>query len=74
MDKDIFRSYVLVVATLFIDSVGYSMVLPLLPQLSKHYGTSSFIYGIMVSSYGVSQFISNIKPFSTRLNYIWKNE
>ena len=41
----------------FIDLVGFGIVIPLLPFWAESLGASPFIYGILLSSYSAMQFI-----------------
>src|SRR5262245_353289 len=43
--------------TVFIDLVGFGIVLPLLPYYAETYGASSFAVGLLQTSYSVMQFL-----------------
>ncbi len=47
----------IVVATVFVDVVGFAMVLPLLPSYAARFGTSPFLIGVLVASYSAMQFV-----------------
>lgn len=52
------RSPVLVVfLTVFIDLLGFGIVVPLLPDFAKDYGASSFQAGLLVACYSLAQFV-----------------
>jgi DHA1 family tetracycline resistance protein-like MFS transporter len=41
----------------FVDLLGFSLILPLLPYYAKTFGADAFITGLLVASYAVAQFI-----------------
>jgi MFS transporter, DHA1 family, tetracycline resistance protein len=43
--------------TVFIDLIGFGIVLPLLPVFSKDFGASGFMIGLIMASYSVMQFL-----------------
>ena len=49
-------SVFVVFLTVFIDLLGFGMVVPLLAQYARHYGASSFEAGLLVASYSLAQF------------------
>lgn len=50
----------------FIDLLGFSLILPLLPYLAKSFSASEFQIGLLVASYALAQFIG--APFLGRLS------
>lgn len=42
---------------LFVVSVGFGLVIPILPLLAREYGASAFMLGMMTASYSVVQFL-----------------
>ena len=44
--------------TVFMDTVNYSLVVPILPYLVKEYNSTSFQEGIIFSAYSICQLIS----------------
>lgn len=50
----------------FIDLLGFSLILPLLPYLAKSISASEFQIGLLVASYALAQFIG--APFLGRLS------
>lgn len=42
---------------LFVVSVGFGLVIPILPLLAREYGASAFMLGLMTASYAVVQFL-----------------
>jgi multidrug resistance protein len=43
--------------TVFIDLLGFGIVLPLLPFYAESYGASSFVVGLLLTSYSLMQFL-----------------
>jgi MFS transporter, DHA1 family, tetracycline resistance protein len=43
--------------TVFIDLVGFGIVLPLLPYYAETYGASGLAIGLLMTSYSLMQFI-----------------
>jgi|YNPBryantNP2012_1023418.scaffolds.fasta_scaffold08042_3 DHA1 family tetracycline resistance protein-like MFS transporter len=50
----------------FIDLLGFGLILPLLPYYAGQYGASSFLIGLLVASYAAAQFIG--APLMGRLS------
>jgi DHA1 family tetracycline resistance protein-like MFS transporter len=50
----------------FIDLLGFSLILPLLPYYAAQYGASEAVIGLLVASYAVMQMIGG--PFLGRLS------
>jgi MFS family permease len=48
---------VVIFLTVFIDLIGFGIVLPLLPLYSDHFGASGFVIGVISASFSVMQFI-----------------
>jgi len=46
-----------IILSIMVDVFGYSMVLPLLPEIVKNFGSSAIFVGILVSSNALSTFI-----------------
>jgi MFS family permease len=46
-----------VFTTVFIDLVGFGIVVPLVPLYSRHYGASGWMIGIIIASYSAMQFV-----------------
>jgi DHA1 family tetracycline resistance protein-like MFS transporter len=53
MNKKLFS----VIMVVFIDLLGFSLILPLLPYYAKTFQANSFVTGILVASYAVAQLI-----------------
>jgi DHA1 family tetracycline resistance protein-like MFS transporter len=53
MNKKLFS----VILIVFIDLLGFSLILPLLPYYAEKYGASQIIVGLLVASYAVMQLI-----------------
>ncbi len=47
----------IVFLTVFIDLIGFGIVLPLLPIYSKEFGANGFIIGAIIASYSAAQFL-----------------
>jgi len=54
MNKKMLSSVILVV---FIDLLGFSLILPLLPYYAKTFGANGFVTGMLVSSYAAMQLL-----------------
>ena len=50
-------SILVVLLTVFIDLVGFGMVVPLVPMYSRHYGASGWMIGAIIASFSAMQFI-----------------
>lgn len=50
-------SLLVVFLTVFIDLVGFGIVLPLLPIYSEHYGAGDLMIGIIIASFSAMQFL-----------------
>jgi MFS family permease len=50
-------SLLIIFLTVFIDLVGFGIVLPLLPLYSENFGASGFIIGLIMASYSLMQFV-----------------
>jgi multidrug resistance protein len=48
---------VIIFLTVFVDLVGFGIVLPVMPFYAEHFGASAFQIGLMASSYSFMQFI-----------------
>jgi DHA1 family tetracycline resistance protein-like MFS transporter len=48
---------VIIFITIFIDLIGFGIVIPVLPLYAQHYNASEAVIGLMVASYSVMQFI-----------------
>ena len=49
-------SLLIIFLTVFIDLIGFGIVLPLLPQYSEAYGAHGVTIGVIVASFSVMQF------------------
>jgi len=43
--------------TVFIDLIGFGIVVPLVPMFSRHYGASGWMIGLIIASFSAMQFI-----------------
>jgi len=50
-------SILIIFLTVFIDLIGFGLILPLLPIFSKNFGASGFVIGAIMASYSLMQFI-----------------
>ena len=62
-------AFTTVVATVFVDVIGFAMVLPLLPSYAARFGGSPFMIGVLVASYSAMQFV--FAPFWGRVSDRW---
>jgi MFS family permease len=51
------QSLLVIFLTVFIDLVGFGIVLPLLPIYSEHFGASNLVIGLIISSFSAMQFL-----------------
>lgn len=47
----------IVIATVFVDVIGFAMVLPLLPSYAARFGSTPFMIGMLVAAYSAMQFV-----------------
>ena len=50
-------SMLVVFLTVFIDLIGFGIVVPLVPMFSRHYGASGWMIGVIIASFSAMQFI-----------------
>lgn len=50
-------SMLVVFLTVFIDLIGFGIVVPLVPMYSRHYGASGWLIGAIIASFSAMQFI-----------------
>lgn len=50
-------SLLVIFLTVFIDLIGFGIVLPLLPLYGEHFGASGFFIGVIIASYSMMQFL-----------------
>jgi len=50
-------SLLVVFFTVFIDLIGFGMVVPLVPLFSRHYGAGGWLIGLIIASFSAMQFI-----------------
>ena len=59
-------SLLIIFLTVFIDLIGFGIVLPLLPKYAERYGAEGLAIGLIVGSYSLMQFV--FAPFWGRLS------
>jgi MFS family permease len=59
-------SLLIIFLTVFIDLIGFGIVLPLLPRYSEKYGAEGFMIGVIIASFSIMQFL--LAPFWGRLS------
>jgi MFS family permease len=59
-------SLVIIFLTVFMDLIGFGIVLPLLPRYSERFGAEGFMIGVIIASFSVMQFF--LAPFWGRLS------
>jgi MFS transporter, DHA1 family, tetracycline resistance protein len=50
-------SMLVVFLTVFIDLIGFGIVVPLVPMYSRHYGASGWLIGLIIASFSAMQFV-----------------
>src|SRR6267143_6746813 len=50
-------SVLVIFLTVFIDLIGFGIVVPLVPLFSKHFGAHGFVIGVVIASFSAMQFI-----------------
>ena len=50
-------SVLIIFLTVFIDFIGFGIVVPLVPLFSKHFGAHGFVIGVVIASFSAMQFI-----------------
>jgi len=50
-------SVLVIFVTVFIDLIGFGIIVPLVPVYSRHYGASERLMGIIVASFSAMQFL-----------------
>ena len=50
-------SVLVIFLTVFIDLIGFGIVVPLVPMFSRHFGAHGFVIGIIIASFSAMQFI-----------------
>ena len=59
-------SVLVIFLTVFIDLVGFGIIVPLVPVYSRHFGADGFLIGVIIASFSAMQFI--FSPFWGRLS------
>jgi MFS transporter, DHA1 family, tetracycline resistance protein len=50
-------SVLVIFLTVFIDLIGFGIIVPLIPSYSEHFGAQGFVIGLIFASYSAMQFI-----------------
>src|SRR5579859_422692 len=50
-------SLLIVFLTVFIDLIGFGIVVPLVPLYSRHFGAQGFVIGVIIASFSAMQFV-----------------
>jgi len=50
-------SMLVIFLTVFIDLIGFGIVVPLVPMYSRHYGASGWLIGVIIASFSAMQFV-----------------
>jgi len=50
-------SVLVIFLTVFIDLIGFGIVVPLVPLFSKHFGAHGFIIGVIIAAFSAMQFV-----------------
>src|SRR5215207_3648555 len=49
-------SVLVIFLTVFIDLIGFGIVVPLVPTFSRHFGAHGFVIGVIIASFSAMQF------------------
>jgi DHA1 family tetracycline resistance protein-like MFS transporter len=60
------RRLAIILAIVFVDLLGFSLILPLVPFYAERFGASNTVTGLLVASYAAAQFLG--APFLGRLS------
>ena len=52
------RKLLPILGVTFIDIVGFSMLIPMLPYFVTHFGASPYVVGLLVATFSFCQFVS----------------
>ena len=69
-NKHWFSIVVLALVTVFLDTMNYALIVPILPYLVKELNSTSFEEGILFSSYSVFQLISRYSIYLEVYDFI----
>ena len=50
-------SVLIIFLTVFIDLIGFGIVVPLIPVYSRHFGAQGFVIGLIIASFSAMQFV-----------------
>jgi len=50
-------SVLIIILTVFIDLIGFGIVVPLVPLFSRHFGAHGFTIGVIIASFSAMQFV-----------------
>lgn len=50
-------SLLVILLTVFIDLVGFGIIVPFVPVYSRHYGAEGFVIGLIIASFSAMQFL-----------------
>jgi len=51
------RALATVFAIVFVDLLGFGILIPIIPLYAEHFGASEFVAGLLIASYSVTQFV-----------------
>ncbi len=51
------RALGLIFAIVFVDLLGFGILIPIIPLYAEHFGASSFVIGLLLAAYSVTQFV-----------------
>ncbi|MFB6156201.1 MAG: MFS transporter [Haloferacaceae archaeon] len=51
------RALATVFAVVFVDLLGFGILIPVIPLYAEHFGASEFVAGLLIASYSVTQFL-----------------
>ncbi|WP_266080841.1 MFS transporter [Haladaptatus caseinilyticus] len=51
------RALVITFTTVFVDLLGFGILIPIIPLYAQQFGASEFVVGVLIASYSITQFI-----------------
>jgi len=51
------RAMGVIFAIVFIDLLGFGILIPIIPLYAEHFGASAFVVGLLLASYSITQFV-----------------
>ncbi|MFB6129218.1 MAG: MFS transporter [Salinigranum sp.] len=51
------RALAIVFAVVFVDLLGFGILIPIIPLYAEHFGATEFVAGLLVAAYSITQFV-----------------